>query len=233
MMFFGSLVVSTALRSSSGNASAVDSVCARSDGDTAPAAITEATKLLRLSRELRTSSSAVFEFSLPACTSTRATPESAECGASARVSKLISTDQFCNKQKIIADSNCAVNDAAAECAPTIHATFGSAAANAGACENNRRIGRGERIRTSGLYVPNVALYQAKLHPDSCRPAAGPKRCCVAARPTTSARRIEPTSLAEHPGASRGGASRARSGPCRLRPVPLHAWPRARRWHGRW
>ena len=28
-----------------------------------------------------------------------------------------------------------------------------------------RNGRGERIRTSGLYVPNVALYQAKLHPD--------------------------------------------------------------------
>lgn len=28
-----------------------------------------------------------------------------------------------------------------------------------------RSGRGERIRTSGLYVPNVALYQAKLHPD--------------------------------------------------------------------
>jgi hypothetical protein len=27
------------------------------------------------------------------------------------------------------------------------------------------IGGGERIRTSGLYVPNVALYQAKLHPD--------------------------------------------------------------------
>ena len=25
-------------------------------------------------------------------------------------------------------------------------------------------GRGERIRTSGLYVPNVALYQAKLLP---------------------------------------------------------------------
>ena len=24
-------------------------------------------------------------------------------------------------------------------------------------------GRSERIRTSGLYVPNVALYQAKLH----------------------------------------------------------------------
>jgi hypothetical protein len=29
-------------------------------------------------------------------------------------------------------------------------------------------GRGERIRTSGLYVPNVALYQAKLHPDGCK-----------------------------------------------------------------
>ena len=26
-------------------------------------------------------------------------------------------------------------------------------------------GRSERIRTSGLYVPNVALYQAKLHSD--------------------------------------------------------------------
>ncbi len=34
-------------------------------------------------------------------------------------------------------------------------------------------GRGERIRTSGLYVPNVALYQAKLHPDRCTdPASG-------------------------------------------------------------
>ena len=28
------------------------------------------------------------------------------------------------------------------------------------------LGRGERIRTSGLYVPNVALYQAKLHPEA-------------------------------------------------------------------
>ena len=31
--------------------------------------------------------------------------------------------------------------------------------------NQIDIGRGERIRTSGLYVPNVALYQAKLHPE--------------------------------------------------------------------
>ena len=30
---------------------------------------------------------------------------------------------------------------------------------------NENSGRGERIRTSGLYVPNVALYQAKLHPE--------------------------------------------------------------------
>ena len=36
-------------------------------------------------------------------------------------------------------------------------------------------GRGERIRTSGLYVPNVALYQAKLHPDvgSAKPIKKP------------------------------------------------------------
>ena len=27
-------------------------------------------------------------------------------------------------------------------------------------------GRSERIRTSGLYVPNVALYQAELHSDN-------------------------------------------------------------------
>ena len=31
-------------------------------------------------------------------------------------------------------------------------------------EISKIIGRGERIRTSGLYVPNVALYQAKLQP---------------------------------------------------------------------
>src|SRR5690606_5845779 len=29
-------------------------------------------------------------------------------------------------------------------------------------------GRGKRIRTSGLYVPNVALYRAELYPDLCR-----------------------------------------------------------------
>ena len=39
-------------------------------------------------------------------------------------------------------------------------------------------GRGERIRTSGLYVPNVALYQAKLHPEKMRHPVAP----VVARP---------------------------------------------------
>jgi hypothetical protein len=28
------------------------------------------------------------------------------------------------------------------------------------------IGRGDRIRTCDLYVPNVALYQTELHPDA-------------------------------------------------------------------
>ena len=50
---------------------------------------TEATKLLRLSLADLTRSSAVFALSLPACTSTRATPDNADWGASARVS----TDQ--------------------------------------------------------------------------------------------------------------------------------------------
>src|SRR5687768_11852704 len=31
--------------------------------------------------------------------------------------------------------------------------------------HQRTNGRGKRIRTSGLYVPNVALYQAELYPD--------------------------------------------------------------------
>lgn len=31
--------------------------------------------------------------------------------------------------------------------------------------HSEKHGRGERIRTSGLYVPNVALYLTKLHPD--------------------------------------------------------------------
>jgi hypothetical protein len=34
-----------------------------------------------------------------------------------------------------------------------------------ACNGNY-FGRGDRIRTCDFYVPNVALYQAELHPDS-------------------------------------------------------------------
>ena len=78
MTFFGNFCASIAVRSSSGRARALASVCARSEGETAPAAITDATKLVRFSRELRTSSSAAFGLSLPAWTSTRATPERVE-----------------------------------------------------------------------------------------------------------------------------------------------------------
>ena len=50
-----------------------------------------------------------------------------------------------------------------------HKTFrrpsGTRFARTGKNEEKRENGRGERIRTSGLYVPNVALYQAKLHPE--------------------------------------------------------------------
>ena len=41
-------------------------------------------------------------------------------------------------------------------------------------------GRGERIRTSGLYVPNVALYQAKLHPED----KGAPGCAPESRPNS-------------------------------------------------
>src|ERR1700738_1715987 len=41
-------------------------------------------------------------------------------------------------------------------------------------------GRGDRIRTCDIYVPNVALYQSELHPEDTRPpdqvkALQPKR----------------------------------------------------------
>ena len=128
-----------------------------------PAAITEATKLVRLSRELRTSSSAVFGFSLPAWTSTLATPERAECGASARVSNVEMPDQCCEKQTIIADLTRGCKRRGQRGAATIHAPSPGGETDATRVGN---AGRGERIRTSGLYVPNVALYQAKLHPVS-------------------------------------------------------------------
>jgi hypothetical protein len=36
-------------------------------------------------------------------------------------------------------------------------------------------GRGERIRTSDTYVPNVVLYQAELHPDTAASAVSTDR----------------------------------------------------------
>jgi hypothetical protein len=54
----------------------------------------------------------------------------------------------------------------------IVALLGRAGSNGGRGASARKLvsdtsfGRGERIRTSGLYVPNVALYQAKLHPEA-------------------------------------------------------------------
>ena len=93
-------------------------------------------------------------------------------------------------------------------------------------------GRGERIRTSGLYVPNVALYQAKLHPDGASPASMPahKDSIV----TTSVRPNERTILAE-PLVARTGSSvpQASLGLVALPPVPRLAWPPARRFGGRW
>ncbi len=50
-----------------------------------------------------------------------------------------------------------------------------------------QVGRGETIRTSGLYVPNVARYQAKLHPEkplihcAIPGLEGRRLCCAAAR----------------------------------------------------
>jgi hypothetical protein len=86
----GSFWVSTAFRSSRGSASADDSVWARSSGFTAPALITAAMKLVLRSRAPLVSSSAVLALSLPALTSTRATPESEDCGGSTWVSAAIS-----------------------------------------------------------------------------------------------------------------------------------------------
>jgi hypothetical protein len=85
-MLRGSRSLSMAFRSSSGSASVVDSVCASSAADTEPWPMTAETKLTRRSFALLTSSSALFAFSLPAWTSTRATPERADCGVSTRVS---------------------------------------------------------------------------------------------------------------------------------------------------
>ena len=97
----GSFCKSTALRSSSGSAKAAASVCASSAGCTAPAAITEATKLVRLSLADLPRSSAAFAVSLPACTNTRATPLSELLAGSARVSAVMRSRWMCSVREPI------------------------------------------------------------------------------------------------------------------------------------
>lgn len=72
------------------------------------------------------------------------------------------------------------------------------------CENlllAHESGRGERIRTSGLYVPNVALYQAKLHPEEKGPL---RRPAWVDQVKTNAQPTERKILAELPGSSSEG-----------------------------
>jgi hypothetical protein len=42
----------------------------------------------------------------------------------------------------------------------------------GAKKSRKFSGRGDRIRTCDIYVPNVALYQSELHPGCGNPVAG-------------------------------------------------------------
>jgi hypothetical protein len=56
--------------------------------------------------------------------------------------------------------------------PTVSLFRGEAIRSSEGAKN----GRGGQIRTDDLYVPNVALYQAKLHPDTGRISpAGPEK----------------------------------------------------------
>ena len=58
------------------------------------------------------------------------------------------------------------SDAApAACDLTAQSTIQNKKASQKASFSIKTIGRGDRIRTCDLYVPNVALYQTELHPD--------------------------------------------------------------------
>src|SRR3546814_15300786 len=73
------------------------------------------------------------------------------------------------------------------------------------------MGRGERIRTSGPYVPNVVLYQAELLPGAAGVIAAPKRHCNAGD-TLWRRCRRPTCDRRPPvAARRGGGSRRAKG----------------------
>ena len=174
---------------------------------------------------LRTSSSAAFAFSLPAWTSTRATPERADCGASASVSNSGDARSMMRK----ADDHRRFTRGCKRCgqraAATIHAASAKPPRQVHA-RSGMRAGRGERIRTSGLYVPNVALYQAKLHPAFRPPATDPpaarQRSDASVR--TNDRPIERTILAER----RGTACSAAASSAGARLVGLGARGVARR-----
>jgi hypothetical protein len=68
-----------------------------------------------------------------------------------------------------------------------NAVFEVIGARAVGYELLRRIGRGERIRTSGLLVPNQALYQAEPRPENLSVAhsVSPSLFCHAAVPACS------------------------------------------------
>ena len=107
------------------------SVWARSAGDTAPAAMTagdeaDALSSARFGPALRRS----WRSSLPAWTSTRATPERAECGARQGCPQRGEAVSHGGKRMIIADSPWAVNAAARRAAATIHAGRSSDAVTA-------------------------------------------------------------------------------------------------------
>ena len=87
---------------------------------------------------------------------------------------------------------------------TIHGAVGTLSQRGADGVANREAGRGERIRTSGLYVPNVALYQAKLHPDFV-PTADAALRQERVECQDDARRIEPTILAERRGTAMPGS----------------------------
>ena len=103
-------------------------------------AITEAMKLRALVRDVLTSSSAAFGLSLPAWTSTRATPERAECGASARVSTLQALESCWNRDDHRRSAGRCKRRVAPTRTPTIHG--GVAARASGAKESRRMIWSG-------------------------------------------------------------------------------------------
>ena len=108
-MFLGSFCRSTALRSTSGSASAADKACASSSDLTAPAATAAATKPVLRSRADLAMSSAALALSLPALTSTLATPVRDDLAVSTTVSAAMGGSARGPIEGIIADPATPVN----------------------------------------------------------------------------------------------------------------------------